>query len=278
MAKSLSPAPKLKCTEPGLRIPTERDGVDWTREEHIIAFQLYNQIPFGTIHMRNPKIIELAALLSRKVGSVSNKLANLSRHDPALQERGIRGLPHGAKGEAQVWAEFTVQPEALAYESARLLAQLLDRPIERVVDIEEDELPPEGRERETVLRVRVNQSFFRRRILSAYNYQCCVTGLSIQELLVASHIIPWAEDTANRLNTRNGLCLNALHDRAFDRHLMWIDTGFHIRFASRLKESATIPDVTLAWLTSFEGQQLILPQRFSPSIEFLQRHAERCLG
>ncbi len=83
--------PKCQNGRPRLEIPTEQDGKDWTREEHIIAFNLYNQIPFGTMHMRNPRVIELAALLGRKVGSVSNKLGNLSRHDPALQARADMG-------------------------------------------------------------------------------------------------------------------------------------------------------------------------------------------
>lgn len=83
----------------------------------------------------------------------------------------------------------------------------------------------------------MNQSFFRSRILSAYDYRCCVTGLTVRPLLVASHIIPWSEDAANRLNPRNGLCLNALHDRAFDRGLMWIEPDFTIRFSPYLNES-----------------------------------------
>lgn len=269
--------PKCQGGQLELEIPTEHDGKAWTREEHIIAFHLYNQIPFGTIHMHNPKVIELAALLGRKVGSVSKKLANLSRHDPALQVRGIQGLTHGAKGEAEIWMEFATQPEALAYESARLLAQRVNRPIERVAGIEEAELLIEGRERETLIRVRVNQNFFRRRILSAYNYKCCITGLSIQELLVASHIVPWSEDVANRLNPRNGLCLNALHDRAFDKHLLWIDSNLHIRFVNRLKDASKASDITLEWLLSFEGKPLILPKRFSPDTGLLQRHAERCV-
>ena len=65
--------PVCQRGKPGLKIPIERDGENWSREEHIIAFNLYSQIPFGSIHMRNPKVIELAAVLGRKVGSVSYK-------------------------------------------------------------------------------------------------------------------------------------------------------------------------------------------------------------
>jgi len=128
------------------------------------------------------------------------------------------------------------------------------------------------------VRVRVNQSFFRSRILSAYNFRCCVTGLTVQPLLTASHIIPWAEDAKNRLNPKNGLCLNALHDRAFDRHLMWIEDDYVIRFSSRLHKSVDAEKETIRWLTSFDGARLLLPKKFTPDTEFLKRHAEKCLG
>src|SRR5437899_746474 len=99
-----------------------RRNKDWTREEHILAFNLYCKIPFGTIHIHNPKIIKLAKLMGRSVGAVSYKLANFTRLDPEQKARGIRGMPHGAKGEEEVWNEFNTNPEALAFESERLLA------------------------------------------------------------------------------------------------------------------------------------------------------------
>lgn len=252
-----------------------RGNNNWTREEHIIAFNLYCQIPFGRIHMSNPRIIELARLIGRSVGSVSYKLSNFARLDPTLRARGIQGSPHGAKGEEEVWDEFADHPEALAYESERLLAERLGKPIEEVADIDTKDLPAVGIEREATVRVRVNQSFFRRRIISAYEFRCCVTGLAVPELLVASHIVPWAQDAANRLNPRNGLCLNALHDRAFDRGLMWVDDGFVVRFSKRLRGAEKKSEATLAWLTGFDGQPLCLPKRFSPDPFLLRRHAEQ---
>jgi len=249
---------------------------NWTREELLLAFNLYCQIPFGSIGMRNPKIQDLARFLGRSVGSVSLKLANFSRLDPALKRRGIRGMAHGAKGEERVWSEFARGPESLALECARLLAHRLGKPLTEVADVETDDLPDEGSEREAVIRVRVNQSFFRRRILSAYNYQCCVTGIKVLPLLTASHIIPWAEDRLNRLNPRNGLCLNALHDRAFDRHLMWVGPNRDVHFSPRIVEQAGTSREAIDWLTSFEGNQLLLPDGFEPDPNFLERHAKRC--
>jgi putative restriction endonuclease len=169
---------------------------DWTREEHILAFNLYCKIPFGSIGMRNPKIIQLAKILGRSIGSVSYKLANFSRLDPELRARGIEGMPRGAKGEEEVWREFENNPEAVAFESERLLAKYTEKKLEEITEIDERELPKEGLERERMVRVRVNQHFFRAAVLSAYDYKCCITGLAVPELLVASHIISWASDSS----------------------------------------------------------------------------------
>lgn len=258
-------------------MPASRENEKWNREEHILAFNLYCKIPFGAIHMRNPRIIELGQLLGRSTGSVSYKLANFARFDPALQSRGVRGMLHGARGEEKIWREFVHDPESFAYESERLLANYLGIPVEEVADVNAYDLPTDGIEREATVRVRVNQSFFRNRILSAYNYRCCVTGLSVPPLLIASHIVPWSEDVSNRLNPRNGLCLNALHDRAFDRGLMWVEDGFVLSISPGLLAATGESETTLNWLTSFHGQRLRLPKQFSPDPTLLRRHAERCM-
>ncbi|HEV7681171.1 MAG TPA: HNH endonuclease [Pyrinomonadaceae bacterium] len=270
--------PKCQAGRTGLAIPTEHDGQDWSREEHIIAFEVYNRIPFGTIHMRTPQVIELAALLGRKVGSASRKLANFSRFDPFLQQRKIMGLPHGAKGEETIWKEFTKNPEALAFESEKLLAERQGKSVEEIAQIEMGDLPPPGKEREAIVRVRVNHKFFSRRVLSAYGFRCCITGLSVQPLLVASHIVPWSVDVANRLNPRNGLCLNALHDRAFDSHLMWVEKDFTVRISPKLRSSSETPSTAAIWISSFDGQQLILPDKFRPDPALLQKHEQKCLA
>jgi len=249
-----------------------RYGENWTHDELILAFSLYSEIPFGKIHMGNPKVLELAELLGRTPGSVSMKLSNFARLDPALTARGIAGLKRGAKGEEEIWEEFRERPEALAFESQLLLAQKLGKPVEDVAQIRTDDLPSQGTERQVLIRVRVNQSFFRRRILSAYEFRCCVTGLNVRELLVASHIVPWSQDSANRLNTRNGLCLNPLHDRAFDRHLMYVDSDFRVHFTQRL-QAAKKENGALSWLLSFEGKTLLLPKHFSPDPNLLGQHA-----
>ncbi|WP_201793226.1 HNH endonuclease [Actinobacillus seminis] len=90
-----------------------------------------------------------------------------------------------------------------------------------------------------LVKTRINQNFFRSSVLSAYNNACAITGISVNEFLVASHIKPWTKDQKNRLNPHNGICLNSIHDRAFDRGLITIDTDYKIMISSRLKDFYT---------------------------------------
>jgi len=53
------------------------------------------------------------------------------------------------------------------------------------------------------------------------------------ELIVASHIVPWSKDKGNRLSPQNGLALNTLHDKAFDRHLITITEDLKIKISPK---------------------------------------------
>ncbi|HPY77915.1 MAG TPA: hypothetical protein PLQ45_08745, partial [Anaerohalosphaeraceae bacterium] len=76
---------------------------DWTREESILAFNLYCKIPFGQISSRNPRIIELSKHINRTPSALSMKMGNLARLDPALQSRNVQGLSHGSKLDKEIW-------------------------------------------------------------------------------------------------------------------------------------------------------------------------------
>jgi putative restriction endonuclease len=130
---------------------------------------------------------------------------------------------------------------------------------------------PQGKQREALIKVRVNQSFFRSTILSSYNQKCCITGLSIQDLLVASHIIPWTKDDKNRLNPHNGICLNAIHDKAFDRGLITITPDYKVKTSNYFKDYSKENAVSDLFM-KYDKQPIILPNRFLPSQDFLNWH------
>ena len=246
---------------------------DWTRDELIVAFNLYCRIPFGRIHIRNPEIKALANALGRTPSSVSWKLANFARLDPGLRKRQIRGATHGAKAEEEIWNEFSGNWDSLAYESQQLLAKFMHVAPAELLAKEEF---PEGKTRDAIVKARVNQSFFRLAVLAAYDCRCCITGLAVPELLTASHIVPWSIDTKNRTNPRNGLCLNAIHDRAFDSGLVTVTPDYRIVVSVALKRSLKAKDsLSKTLLLDYEGLSIKLPERFVPDQEFLRYHNER---
>jgi putative restriction endonuclease len=138
-----------------------------------------------------------------------------------------------------------------------------------------DELEfPEGGTRETLVRARMNQGFFRTSVLAAYGMRCCITGLAIPQLLNASHIVPWSVDVKNRTNPRNGLCLNAIHDRAFDCGLLTVTPDLTVKLSPKLKGHA-VDKAARDLLLRFENSPISTPRRFAPDENFLRYHNEK---
>lgn len=142
--------------------------------------------------------------------------------------------------------------------------------------IEHFDLGKEGKDVVSETKIRVGQAYFRRMILNNYNNKCCVTGLDIQPLLRASHIVAWSEDKANRLNPENGLCLSATYDAAFDQHLISFDEDCRMIISKQIKEHYT-NQVVKDYFEKFEGQQIEMPLLYSPNKKLLQHHREMLL-
>lgn len=246
---------------------------NWTREEVILAFNLYCKMPFGKINHRHSDVVNLAEIIGRTPSAVSLKLGNLASFDPVHKARGVNGLKNSSKLDREIWEEFSENWEELGYESEKLLADYKNETIETSAQIYADDLPHEGKERERFIKTRVNQSFFRKSILSAYANKCCITGIAVPELLIASHIKPWAVDKKNRLNPRNGLCLNALHDKAFDKGLITLSDDYKLVISSLLIKTME-PEITDKYFYSYADKQIELPERFLPDTDFLKFHRE----
>ena len=243
---------------------------NWTKDETIIAFNVYCKIPFKSSSKTNSTIIKYANIIGRSPSALNMKIGNFGRLDPELKKQGIVGLTNGSKLEEVVWNEFHGNWDKLVFESERLIAEFQHKTIEESIEIDLSDIPL-GKERERIVKTRVNQSFFRRVVLSSYNQKCCITGLSIPDFLVASHIIPWKKDEKNRLNPQNGLCLNSIHDRAFDQGFITITTDFKI-FVSEYFNDYTSENAVVDFFLKYNKQSIFLPDRFLPSKEFLEYH------
>ena len=130
-------------------------------------------------------------------------------------------------------------------------------------------------ETEAQVMVRRGQQFFRQMVLNSFDGCCCITGLPIRELLIASHILPWGAFPAERLNQRNGLSLSRLHDGAFDRGLMTLDEDFRVVLSKSLK--ASLPNEAIKTsFAAYEGKHINLPTEAEPPDEvFLEYHREK---
>ena len=245
---------------------------NWTREETIIAFNVYCKIPFNCSSKNNPTIIKYANIIGRTPSALNMKVGNFGRLDPELRKQGIVGLAHGSKLDEEVWDEFEGNWDKLAFESELLISKYSNKPIEETIGIKREDLEiPLGLDREAIVKQRVNQNFFRSTILSSYNLKCCITGLSITDFLVASHIVPWAQDNKNRLNPHNGLCLNSIHDKAFDKGFITITSDYKIKVSKAFDEFKKDNSV-LDFFLKYENQPIILPDKFLPSKDFLEYH------
>ena len=132
----------------------------------------------------------------------------------------------------------------------------------------------EGRERIQSIKTRINQDVFREIILDVYQNTCCITGIDIPAVNRASHIIPWAESKETRMDPRNGLCLSATYDAAFDRCLISLDEDYRLLVARDIKDHYGSTAVKTHFLAR-QGQRIELPKRFQPRSDYLEKHRNR---
>lgn len=247
----------------------------WTRDEMILVLNLYLKLPFGKMDRRNPDVIHLANIIGRTANAVALRLVNFASYDPQLKQRGISGMAHGGKKCGEYWNEFINDREKLLFESERILAEREGVTVEKKYEHELRDIP-QGIVGETKVRevkTRVNQNVFRQIVLANYDSKCALTGIDLNELLVASHIIPWAENEQERLNPENGICLSSLYDKAFDKGLISFTNDQHVIFSVRLKANVG-KEYYAKYFQPIENATLITPRKYHINPKFLEWHRD----
>ena len=240
---------------------------------------LYFQTPFGKLHKTNPEIVGLARLIRRTPSALAMKLVNFASLDSSITHSGRKGLSGASALDRKIWKKFHTDWEGLALECEELRQQLdhgqaFSSSGERN-EPEDDLTDLTGETRLALVRQRIKQDFFRRTVLASYRNRCCISGVSEPRLLVASQIVPWGQDKANRLNPRNGLCLSAIHDKAFDNHLFTLSEDWRVILSAQLKASrdSFVQEVFFP----AEGTQIELPDRLRPDQSLVAAHRQRTL-
>lgn len=246
----------------------------WTREEYILTLNLYFRLPFGKMHHSTEDVIQLANLINRTPSSIAMRLGNFASVDPYHQSRNIRGLANSSRQVQAIWNEFVQNRNDLMFESELIMARKQNTTLEKKYSsILEDIQSLEGKDKLSIVKLRVNQSIFRQIVLVNYNFKCAVTGIDIKDLLVASHIIPWSENISERLNPENGICLCPMIDKAFDRGLITFSNDYKVIFSKKLKSNDP-KEYYSKYFKPIEGISLSLPCKYLPSLTFLKYHRE----
>lgn len=247
---------------------------NWTREELILALNLYLKLPFGKMHSRTPEVIHLAKIIDRTPSSIAMRLVNFASVDPYHQNRGVKGLPGGRRQVEPIWEEFTNNKDDLLFESEKILAEKESNSIENkfagvLVGIEN--LVGESKIRE--VKVRVNQNVFRQIVLANYSSKCAISGIDIPELLVASHIIPWSKNEKERLNPENGICLSSMYDKAFDIGLIGLNFDYSVIISDKLKMNID-KSYYRQYFSHLQNKPIILPPKYYPKKDFIEFHLD----
>lgn len=236
---------------------------NWTEEEVRRALALYLQTPFGKFHRHNLQIIHLARQIGRTPSAVALKLSNLAAIDDSLDRR---GMANASKTDRKVWQEFLNDPAGVIKANDELQSEVVYE--QKTSDLSVHGFG-EGFDKKVQTTQRQGQALFRKSILTSYNNCCALTDVDDHRLLIASHIIGWAERQDTRMNPHNGICLNALHDRAFDRHLISFGENYELLISENLTEK------TKTALRHVKHERLRLPDRFLPSQDFLEVHRRK---
>ena len=246
---------------------------NWIEQEDIIALFLYTLLPSGKWDKNNPTIKEYASLIHRTPDALVFKLGNLRSLDNSHESK---GLINSSKMDRKVWKKFLNKPYELvvAYEeSLRLFTDDVYQAAENGILLpfkEKDEQEYAEKDSYGWAARRKGQKAFRFVLLSNYRFQCCLSGITSQDMLLASHIVPWSKDENNRTNPQNGLLLNALLDKAFDKGYVTFTPFYYEAVVSeRIKD---IPLVN--YLAQFKAKKINLPNNPErwPKKEFLEYH------
>jgi predicted restriction endonuclease len=255
--------------------------VPWTREHYLIALNLYGKLPFSHFDRKKAVIKEVAEKMGRSAGSLAMKLGNLASLDPVHKARGVKGLPNATRMDKAMWDEFQKQRATLAIQSEQMLHDLFTSDPAKEVDfLSRDKVrvvtPTGPTEIIAPVKVRRGQQFFRQSVINSYNVRCCISGINVPRLLVASHIKSWRFcSNEERLNPRNGLCLSSLHDAAFDSGLITLDEKLNVLVSKRLRDFLPQPSLEQNFLP-FEGKRIRLPEKLAePDENFLNHHREK---
>lgn len=249
--------------------------VRYTDDECVLALELYLMLPRKDIRRDNPKIVQLSDFLTKygrphNANSIKMKLENFKAFDLLYQGK---SLSNGSEMDRRIWERFYTNgftDLSKAAEESRMRISSADDSKIFEVDLDEG-----GKTRMVERAERANQDIFRGRVLTVYDSRCCITGIQSSDMIQACHIKPWSicsENSKERLDPRNGLCLNVLHHKAFDDGLFTLDEKYCVELSPVLN-LVEKPDVVERYYRPYEGKPIKIDMKeYLPSEIYLDYH------
>lgn len=121
---------------------------------------------------------------------------------------------------------------------------------------------------------RAGQRLFREQLLQIYKGRRAFCDFGITDSLIAAHIVPYAIDSKNRLNPKNGLLLCRNCDFAFENWYVWLTKEYEIMKSSKLSEKATESAATERWLSSIYTHINHVLDEAAPDANFIEWHSK----
>lgn len=224
--------------------------------------------------VQDPETIEAVLRL------VNDEVKKMKRNEPNIFDYGkpnqrsypLKSFCSAALKSLKKYAQYMQDVN----EADRIVAQEADPRSISTRLIDHFNLTKEGEDVVSESKRRKGQDYFRRMILTNYGGRCALTGMDIPQLLLASHIIPWAEKAhkQDRLNPCNGICLSALYDKAFDQGLITFSPDdYSVILSSALQEHKTA-EYYDKHFGSIAGQKIQVPKDYAPKRDFLAYHRD----
>lgn len=118
-------------------------------------------------------------------------------------------------------------------------------------------------EKDAIISARLGQGYYRQESIKLWK-QCCVTGFSKPNILIASHIKPWKNsDNSERMNPYNSLLLVPTLDKLFDRGYIGFGPDGKIQISQKISED----DCSRIHLTP-ELRIYSVPEKTKPFLEY----------
>lgn len=121
-----------------------------------------------------------------------------------------------------------------------------------------------GSTKETIIQARVGHGPYRDKLFKKWGGKCAVTGIALESMLTASHIVSWSiSNDKEKVDPYNGLPLIPNLDRLFDRGMISFDDNGHLLHKKEF--SGLLRDLKIPLDSKIDGL-------FGENKKYLKRH------